>query len=62
MAKKKGSAKRSVSKVKRNNQRKNKLIKRGEIKPKRGNTTSYSEKQQRGQLEKNRHLISGRPK
>ena len=45
MAKKKSSAKRSVSKVKRNNQRKNKLIKRGEIKPKRGNTTPYLEKQ-----------------
>ena len=46
MAKKKsGNAKRSISKVKRNNQRKNKLIKRGELKPKRSNTTPYMEKQ-----------------
>ena len=46
MAKKKsGNAKRSISKVKRNNQRKNKLIKRGELKPKRSSTTPYLEKQ-----------------
>ena len=45
MAKKKTNAKRSISKVKRNNQKKNKLIKRGELKPKRSNTTPYLEKQ-----------------
>ncbi len=45
---------RAISKVKRNNQRRNKLIKRGEIKPKTTSKTPWHQNQQRDHADKKR--------